>query len=740
MFAAVYPASKIETDFNLEGFFPVDAPTIVEYQMLSDEFGRDDNLIGFAFKVDHVFDDQVLRDLRQITTKLAEIPNISDVFSIWDVNRFENVDDQLISSPYLDDTIYSSNDRTEILEDLLRNPFTSGVLINHDATVTAVYIELDDANNSYLVRSQVIRDMKEVLSDYDGTYDFRIAGIPYFRNQYVDMLNTEIVMYISVSSILIMILLWGLFRNVRGVLIPISIVWLTILLTVAVIVLTGGYFEIMSSTIAPILLCVGVADSIHMLAKYQDNRIQGNSAGTALRDTLIVLGGATLLTSITTAIGFGTLATSNVIPMKRFGLYTAAGVMIAFIVTIFVLPSILPFFKEKTDSNSVQHKIHFWLGEKLRKIFLWTNLHYKIIVISTILITVFFAFGTRHLKVNGKVFDDVGEDTQVMQDSRFFNEELIPQFPLEFVIDTGTPGGALSPELLEEIVEFEEYLTTWPEIHRTVSLTTLIKELHRTMSPELYEHREIPDDEALIAQYMILLEITDPDAAGPVVDFDYQKIRLASNIEDVGSYRINQIRAEINERLRQTFTGYDVYVSGTTVLVADLTDNIVGSLRSSILLAFIFIALLMAWLFRDLKLIIISLLPNVIPLIITAGVMGFAGVDIKPSTAVIFTIAFGIAVDDSIHYLARLRIEIGRTRSLREAIMITTEKTGRAIVLTSIILATGFGTLATSAFTSTMLMGALTCLTITTALIADILFLPALLVWMKPEFKSVQDE
>lgn len=736
MFAAVFPASRIQTDFNLEGFFPVDAPTILEYQMLSDEFGRDDNLIGFAFKVEHVFDDQVLHDLRQISSRLGTIQNINKVFSIWDVNRFKNVDDQLISSPYLDDTIFGDSDRTEILQDLLRNPFTSGVLINKDATVTAVYLELDDTNNSYLVRSQVISDMLEVLSDYSDAYDFKIAGIPYFRNQYVDMLNSEIIMYISISSVLIMILLWALFRNVRGVLIPISIVWLTILLTVAVIVITGGYFEIMSSTIAPILLCVGVADSIHMLAKYQDNRILGNPPGTALRDTLIVLGGATLLTSITTAIGFGTLATSNVIPMKRFGLYTAAGVMIAFIVTVFVLPSILPFFRDHGDIRSNQHKVHIWLGERLRKIFLWTNIHYKAIVVSTLLITVIFAIGTKNLKVNGKVFDDVGEDTQVMQDNRFFNEELIPQFPLEFVIDTGTPGGALSPELLVEIAEFEEYLTTWPEIHRTISLTTLIGELHRTMSPDLYQKSKIPDDEALIAQYMILLEITDPDAAGPLVDFDYRKVRLASNVEDVGSYRINQIREEINDRLRQTFTGYDVYVSGTTVLVADLTDNIVGSLRSSILLAFIFIALLMGWLFRDLKLIVISLLPNIIPLIITAGVMGFAGVDIKPSTAVIFTIAFGIAVDDSIHYLARLRIEIGRTRSLREAIMITTEKTGRAIILTSIILATGFGTLATSAFTSTMLMGALTCLTITTALLADILFLPALLIWMKPEFKS----
>ncbi|MCH8494043.1 MAG: MMPL family transporter [Balneolales bacterium] len=731
--AAIFPALRIDTDFNLEGFFPEDAPTIEEYQMLAEEFGRDDNVIAIAFESDSLFSPEVLGDISNLTASLEDITNITQVISITHTSRLFDDGGMLRSEPY-----FSSNTADSVtINALLADPFARGLLINEQGDVTAIYIELDENVNSYSVREQVIRDMNSALDKYRGTYDFKIAGIPYFRNQYVQMLNAEIIMYISISSVLIIALLWGLFRNIRGILIPISIVWLTILFTVAVIVLTGGYFEILSSSIAPILLCVGVADSIHLLTKYQDSRLNGMAPGLALRETIIILGGATLLTSITTAIGFATLSTSNVVPMQRFGIYTAAGVMIAFLITIFLLPTLMPYFKDPEQRKGKHTQVHEFLGRILERSYGFVLGNKGAIIIFTALITVIFAFGATNLKVNGKIFDDVGPDQEIMQHSRFFSERLTPQFPLEFVIDTGEQNGALHPEILHKIETLENHLLTYPEIARTTSLTTLVKQIHATMSPEDALTNPIPTDSDLISQYMFLLEISDADAASLLVDFDYQSIRLAANVQDAGSYRTNQIRDEIEPFIKDLFPNQTVYISGTSILVADLTDNIVQSLSWSIGLAFLFISLLMGWLFRDLKLVVISILPNVIPLIIVAGTMGFLGVDLKPSTAVIFTIAFGIAVDDSIHYLARLRIEIARCSSLSEAISITTQRTGRAIILTSIILLVGFGTLASSAFTSTMLMGALTSLTIVTALLADIFFLPALLHWVKPNFGHI---
>jgi len=197
---------------------------------------------------------------------------------------------------------------------LSEDPFAEGLLINKDLTVTAFYLEIEGDKNNYSARDQIIADLKQQLQSYSHRYDFKISGIPYYRNQYVHYLNDEILFYISLSSVFIIMLLWGLYRSVTGLVIPMLIVWLTILFTLAVMQLTGGYFEIMTSTIAPILLCVGIADSIHMLSKFDDARLQGYNKADSIKEMLMTLGSATFLTSITTAIGFGTLMTSDIVP------------------------------------------------------------------------------------------------------------------------------------------------------------------------------------------------------------------------------------------------------------------------------------------------------------------------------------------------------------------------------------------------------------------------------------------
>jgi hypothetical protein len=257
------------------------------------------------------------------------------------------------------------------------------------------------------------------------------------------------------------------------------------------------------------------------------------------------------------------------------------------------------------------------------------------------------------------------------------------------------------------------------------------------MSPDQADINALPDDQNLIAQYLLLLEITDNDILQNVTDFDYQKLRIAAQTEDAGSQRINEIRNSIEKYLARNFTGEEVTITGSTILSANLVNKMVYSLASSIGLAFICISILMAFLFKDAKMVIISLIPNIMPLVLIAGIMGLLGIDIKPSTAVIFTIAFGIAVDDTIHYLARFRIELKRGLNIQDALEITTQKTGRAIIITSIILLLGFGTLITSEFTSTTLMGILVSSTIFFAVIADLVVLPSLFYWLKPTLKDI---
>ena len=738
LFVSIFPASNIRTDFNLEGFYPEEDPVIADYEKLEEEFGRDDNSIIIGFKTDSLFTDKVLLDLQSIVEQLEEIDYLTEVLSILDAQEIKSEDGQLTFAPYFDLENSTNEQLSNIKEDITLDPFLNGSLINSSGNATAIVLRINEEENTFFNRNYIIDSINDVLDEYRSDYEFHTSGIPYFRNQYVNLLNGEIVMYIAISSILIILLLWYIYRTIWGVLFPMVIVWSTLLLTVAIIQLTGGYLEIMSSTIAPILLCVGVADAIHMISKYDDARESGFSKHNSIIEMLKTLGSATFLTSLTTAIGFATLFTSTVMPMRRFGIYTAAGVLLAYLVTIFFLPVILSRLKSKRIFDEKSGSFYPLLQKWLYKLSGLNRLNYRKVVIFGLLVTLIFSIGITKIEVNGKVFDDVGDDTELMQDSRFFSDQIAPQFPMEFLINTEEPDGALSVDLLQRVSQFEQKLLEYPEIHRVVGLHTLMGEVHRVLTGGKRNEdldNPLPDSDQAIAQYTLLMEINEADELYNLVDFDYRKLRITAQTEDAGSKRINEIRDEFRSEMKRLFPDEEVTVTGTTILSADLTDKIVYSLAWSIMLAIFAITFIMAMLFKSFKMALIALVPNLIPLLIVGGVMGFAGIDIKPSTAVIFTIALGIAVDDSIHYLARFRIEYLKSKAMLPSLTATTVRTGRAIIVTSLILIAGFGTLITSAFTSTAMMGILVCTTIFGALMADLFVLPSLFYWLKPKLK-----
>lgn len=733
IFLAIYPASNIQTDFNLEGFYPENDVVIKDYELLEEEFGRDDNTILVGIQSDRMFTPDVIRDIKHITESFEKIEHIKSVRSIWNAQKIRNVNDQLTFQSYFESEDFGEINLERIKQNMIDDPFMDGFLINSKADATAFVLEIDEEENTYPNRNKIIDSINEITEGYSGTYQFHKSGIPYFRNQYVNLLNSEIIMYIAISSFLIMFLLWYLYRSIWGVLFPMFIVWTTLLFTVAFIHLTGGYLEIMSSTIAPILLCVGVADAIHMISKFDDARESGLDKSKSIIEMLVTLGSATFLTSITTAIGFATLMSSTVVPMQKFGAYTALGVLLAYLVTVFFLPVALTKSKQLRIFNEKSSSFYSGLNYTLEKVSAINRDHYPKVLMGGLLITIIFMTGIRTVEVNGKIFDDISEDTELMQDSRFFADNLAPQFPMEFLINTGEPEMALTNNLLQRLEQFEAYLLGFDEFHRTISLNTLVKEVHYLFEENGQNDKTLPDSDQSIAQYVFLLEVNDSEELTRLVDFNYQTARVTALTEDAGSKRINEIRADISNYLEEHFPNEQITITGTTVLSADLTDKIVYSLAWSIFLAVIAISIIMTLLFRNVKMVIISLVPNIIPLLVVAGIMGFLNIDIKPSTAVIFTIALGIAVDDSIHYLARFRMEYLKSRNMKSSLHTTTTRTGRAIIITSLILIAGFGTLISSTFTSTAMMGVLVCSTILTAVVSDLFIIPSLFYWLKPE-------
>ena len=733
--ALVLLVGGVRFDYNLENFLPAHDPTIQEYKAFTEVYEPDDAFIVVGFETENVYSFETLSDLRAMTTALQDIEGVEDVASVTSIENLRGTADGIEVAPLVGEIVNDPDSLAALERRVRTDSLAQGYVVNAAGTAAALFIKIAPELNAYATRGAIIDAAKEALEPFGAQYEFRWSGYPYLRNAYVTMLQVEVVRSVGLASFVIILVLLWMFRNVRGVVLPIVVVWLGVLWTIATIMAVGSAIDVLTSTLAAIILVVAVADSLHLLAKYYDGLGQGMTKREAIRQMAVRLGAATLLTSVTTAIGFGTLATSQVLPMKRFGAFTAVGVMLTFGISLALLTVILLWTNVPKETQ-----IDRLGGGSFRGLLTWidgfTERHARAILVGTAVLCGLSVLGATRLHVNSYINDDLGPRTRVYQDIRFFEDHIASPFRFETVLTAG-PDDFKDPALIQKVAAVEQYLTDHPAVGRVVSPVDLLKQLNRAMRSDSAAAYRLPDDPDLIAQYFFLLELTDEDFLRRFVDFDYGEVRISALMNDVGSAQIKTFREDYDAFLRTTLPEtVEPTQTGTIVLAAGLSDYLVQSLLLSIGLAFLFISILMGVLFRNAKLVLISLVPNVVPLLVIAGLMGVTGIEIKPATAVIFSIAFGIAVDDTIHMLARLRQEVRAGAELRDAVRTTILGTGKAVILTSLILFGGFIVLTTSVFQSTMYMGLLVSTTVALAVLADLLLLPALLHVFKPEIAA----
>lgn len=722
-------------DYSLENFLPASDPSIQIWRDFAERYEPDDAFLAIGFDADDVFSAQTLTDIRAMTDRLADQDGVAEVVSPVTLSGLRGTPDGISVEPYIGETIQTHPDSLSAYrEAVLGDPDAVGYVVNAEGNAAALFLRIDTAQNDYEGRTAVLDGVSAVMADYPA-YEVHYSGFPYIRNEYVNLLQVETVKYVGLSSIVILLVLVWLFRSVRGVVLPLVTVYLGVLATVAVQMLFRSPIDVLTSTIAAIILVVGVADSMHLLVKYYHGLGEGLSKREAIRRMVVRLGAATFLTSLTTAIGFGTLMTSVVVPMKRFGLFAAVGVILTFAISIVLITLVLlviPAPKTQGVDRLGRGRLSGWLG----RIDLFSEHHARGILWVGAVLVGLGLFGATKLTINTYINDEMGPRTQVYQDIVWFESRLVPPWQFEVLLQAD-PGRFKTPEALLQAEAVADWLDARPEVRRVTGAPDLVRRLNKALHADSVAYDRIPEDPALLAQQLFLLELTDPDLVATFADLDYSEVRIASLMNDVGSAQIKTFRADLDAFLAQSLPDdMRVQQTGTIVLGANMSDYLVRSLLVSIGLAFLFISILMAGLFRNARLVVISLVPNVVPLVLVAGFMGFVGIDISPGTAVIFSIAFGIAVDDTIHVLARLKQELATGLELREALRTTIMGTGKALVLTSLVLLGGFGALMTSRFEGTAYLGGLVSLTVLFALLADLFLLPALIHVIKPKLSA----
>lgn len=709
----------IRFDYNIETFLPDKDPSIEEYKAFAERYAPDDAVVMVGFESDSLFSEEVLGAIGEMTQSFERIPHVERVRSLTNFERVV-VDGDLVQQRRLLDAVSDSLSARDVV---LEDSTAVGYLVNAPGSVTALYVQINPEEKGYTVRREVIAGILEVTGAFEDRFAFRYSGIPYLRNAYVDAIRGEALRYFGLSSLVILLALVWLFRGLRGVVVPLVIVYLGAVWTITLMMVTGSSIDVLSSTISAMILVVGVADAVHLLARYYDGIALGLAKREAVRDMLVRLGAATLLTSVTTALGFATLVTSNIVPVRRFGIYTAAGVVMTFLISIVLLTAALTWMPKPRAQSSGRLSGPFRaLMVRVDRI---ASRRSSAVLLTGFVFLVISIIGATRVRVNAYVNDDLGPSTTLYKDQVFFEENLVAPFPLEIVV-TGEPDAFNDPANLRSVEHLQSYLRSQTAIGRSISIVDLIKDLDRSLNPDATG--AVPEQSDLVSQYLFLLELAGSEASGRLISPDHSEVRIASLVADIGSAKLNPLLAKIDSVMQVTFSdGLSYSKTGTIVLASRVSRHIVDSLLVSTALAFLFVSTLMGFLYRSPVLIVISLIPNVLPLIAIAGFMGFVGIELKPATAVIFSISFGVAVDDTIHLLARLRQELKAGRPMSDAIHNSVLGTGKAIVITSIILVGGFLILMTSQFQSSVYMGGLISLTIILALLGDVFVLPALL-------------
>lgn len=728
-------AQKIEISFDFSKVVPEDDPEMVFFQQFKDMYGEDGDLMVIGVNDSALFTTQNFLKFKYLSEEIGKIDGVSQVISLplmpyMVKNEIEKKFDLL---PIFDDVPEDQASLDSILAFALEQRIFADQLINakNGATVIVAGIKKEILNSKS--RNQVVEDVIKVSDDFSRVTGIELhhSGLPFVRAVISGNLAEELKMFLGLSVAVTAIILLFFFRSIRTIIFPIIMIGMVVVWSMGFLVLFGYKITLLTALLPPIIVVIGIPNSVYLLNKYHQEFARHGNKVMALSRIVRKIGLVTLITNFTTAIGFLVLTFTDIIILKEFGLIASLSVFSTFIVSIIFIPSVYSYLPEP-NLKQLKHLQFKPLDKVLTSFDLVVHRHkYRIFAVAG-LICLLAIFGVSKLQSVSYMVDDIPEDSKVKQDLNWFEKNFSGVMPLEIIVDTQKNKGVMRIENLRKIDELEQYLATHENIAQPISMLNLVKAANQAFYNGSAAFYELPSnrDRPFILRYMQ----QDEGRLGYMnsfVDSTGQTLRMSLKVADMGSLRMDSlVHGVIEPDLEEMFADSDltVNITGTTLLFIKGNKFLVENLRMSLILAFIIIAIIMGLLFGNFRMILISLIPNFIPLLITAGVMGYFGIPLKPSTALIFSIAFGISVDDSIHFLAKYRQElfannffvpIAVSRSLRE--------TGASMIYTSIILFFGFVIFTGSQFGGTQALGYLTSLTLLLAMFTNLIVLPALL-------------
>ena len=716
---------KLEFVFDFEQFFPEGDEDLVYFQEFIESFEADDNFLLLAIpNKPSVFDTSFLRRFHQLSLDIRDLDQVLKVQSPTMLQYPVKTPFGYTSRPIIHRRNPEKLPQDSIL--LMQDPRFKYNLISEKGDALAIVIKTEDQIE--MAASHLLMDSLRMTLSQHAFDDYHMLGRAYFQSDIVKLQGREILLIFTISGVLVVIILALLFRKWIGVAIALSGIGLGLLFFLEFLGLTGSKLNAMSAFYPVLMLIVGTSDIIHIMSKYVDELKKGLPKDEAMRITIKQIGTATLLTSLTTAVGFATLLTSKVFVIREFGINSAIGVLIAYITTICFSTCLLSLFRADQIIREDADKQSFW-DQWIQRVYQYTLTHHRLISATTVIVLLLCGIGISQIQTNYQLAENLPKGADVTQDFKYFESEFAGFRPLEFAIETSNGDPANNYRVLQQVDALETYLLSLPEIRSVVSPATMYKSIAMINGSNQRSNYLFPTDETTFDTYKRLVDKSGLNEQAVLFSKDGNKTRISAKVADVGATRIKAQGQEIDQWIAQNIDGEVVQIrrTGTGLIIDKNSEYVRDSLLYGLGLAIAIVSILMGLLFRNIKMVFISLLPNVIPLLFAAAVLGYLGIDLEAGISIVFAIVFGIAVDDTIHFLSKYKLARAAGADVESALQVTFKETGKAIVFTTIILFFGFLTMLFSSHPPSVTIGLLIAVTLISALVFDLTILPVLI-------------
>lgn len=715
---------------------PDDHQETIQYNAFVELFGQEDNAIVLAVRDSLLFQPKNFNRWNKLSKQFQAIPEIDFVVSTDNLQELvkDNEKQEFVLRPLIKSEPKTVAEVARIKGQLFDSlPFYENLIFNKKSGTVRTIIYLDkDILNTAVRNEFIINDLETLVASFEEetSLDIRVSGMPYIKTWNNKIITSEIGKFILAALGVTSLIFFFFFRSFRATFISMFVVIIGVMWAFGVLGLFQYEITILTALIPPLIIVIGIPNCIFLINKYQQEVKKHGNQALSLQRVISKVGNATLMTNCTTALGFATFIILDSELLKEFGIVASINILSIFLLSLLIIPIIYSFMPIPKDKH-LKHLRKSWIDRFVSWMEHVVRNHRIAVYITSVIVLVTSIIGIYQIQITGSRIEDLPKDAKFFKDIRFFEEEFNGIMPVEVVVDTKQKNGVLKPATLKRIDRLATEIDETPELSKSVSVVNLVKYSKQAFYNGIPKYYQLPTSQ----ENTFIMDVAKKSSQNgnlleSFVDSTGQTARMTTFMRDVKTTRMEEIEENLKASIDKIFPAerYNVYMTGKALLFLKGTKYLTKNLLLSLAFAIVLISIFMAYLFRSFRMIVISLVPNLLPLVITAGLMGFIGVPIKPSTILVFSIAFGISVDDTIHFLAKYRQElIANKWQIKKSVYNALRETGVSMFYTSIVLFFGFSVFIISSFGGTKALGGLVSATLLFAMLANLILLPSLL-------------